>query len=157
MNPKLLFALSLFAMAMILGSCGNGYKEVTIAENFVIEPEWKEITPESPLPVEREYQYVRISVKEPFDAFAARGIETPVGEVVNPEIMLIGENENRTYQLVWKGADREPLGGEYVNYGVENSLPKHLKVSKVFIRSDVPIPTKKINWSVFNWRDVNTK
>ena len=137
-------------------ACGSGYKEMTIAKGLVITPEWKEINPENALRIDREYQYIRISVAESFDAFGGKGIKTPNGDVVNPEINLIGDGGDEVFPLEYVGSDRGPFG-TFVNYGSAKQLPKNLEIRKVMIRSDITIQTDELRWSVFDWRDVNTK
>jgi hypothetical protein len=131
--------------------------EYVISDGLLIGPEWKEIRPSEPLIVEKENQFVSIIVSPPFSAFSkANGITGPNGEVITPEIRVIC-SDGTEYPMTYLRSTLKPgLFGsiEYASYGFKDGLPKSVKIVKIILRSDVPIPAKKVLWTGFDWKDV---
>lgn len=131
--------------------------DVTIADTIVINSEWTEIRPPEPLRVEKENQFVSIGVVSPSSLNArGKGIASPDGKVATPEIKVIS-TDGVEYPMTY--LEGRIVGGlfetiEYASYGYKNGLPKSIKIEKILLRSDVPIPARKILWSGFNWKDL---
>lgn len=131
----------------------NYLTEIVLVSDFVITSEWKEVGTADLLRVEKDNQYIALLLEPPFeDDMPARGIKTPEGTIVNPEIILVDEEGNE-YPLSF-GGSRYFEGKNFVNYRYGRGLPIGKKYSKVRIRSEIPLPVKQILWSGYNTKDL---
>ena len=126
------------------------FHNIVLAENEQIGSDWIEIVPKENLRAERDNTYIGIALELPFKTpYGARGIETPDGRIVNPEIFLVDEDGNE-YSFLRSGA-----GGEDTSrYKYSGNLPRDKVFKKVRLRSDVPISVKQILWSEYDNKDL---
>lgn len=133
----------------------NEIKETVLENNFFITSDRKEINIKNSVKIEKDINYISILLLPPNKTFMSSGgggIKIPNGEVVNPEIKLVDENE-KEYLLAYGGSRRYD-NNEYANYRCEVELPADKKYEKLLIRSDIPIKTQEILWSGYNARDL---
>jgi hypothetical protein len=113
--------------------------------------EWIELRPKSPLKAEKTFQWVLLELEPPFkgDLYKegkgtniGKGVLTPDGDVINPEIEVV-DQYGTTFKLYWGGAF-----GLQPAYDVPypNKLPRDREYTMVRIRSSKPIKCKAIFW-----------
>jgi hypothetical protein len=126
---------------------------VVLAEGITITSEWMEVGGRSSLEIKKENHYVSILLMPPFDADPyARGIKTPEGKIINPEVLLLDQNGNE-YQMMFAGSRRSE-NDVFVNYRSESGLPPGKVFKSVRLRSTEPLPVKQILWSGYDTKDL---
>jgi hypothetical protein len=129
------------------------YTDKVLINNFAITSNWKEIEFQELIKVEKDNQFICISLEKPYEADVdQKGIKTPTGTIAKPEIKLIDEKNNE-YILQFAGSRGGEMGNDIANYDYKN-LPDEVALKKMLIRSDQPIKTKQILWSGFNTKDL---
>lgn len=132
----------------------RGYIDVVVlAEGSTITSEWLEVGDRSSLEIKKDNHYVSLLLVPPFagDAYA-RGIKTPDGKIINPEVLLLDQNGNE-YEMVFAGSRRS--GDDvFVNYRYQNGLPAGKVFTSVRLRSSDPFPVKQILWSGYDAEDL---
>lgn len=134
---------------------GRYIKETTLENNFLITNVWKEIDISDSVKIERDKNYIAIFLEPSYKTSTdsqGKGIKTPNGEIINPEIKIIDE-DGKEYSLTYSGS-RSFENNEYANYSHAAELPADKKYQKVMIRSDVSIKTQKLIWSSYNIKDL---
>ena len=85
--------------------------EIKISGPLTISEEWIELHPEQPLKAEKTFQWVYLELEPPFkgdlskdgkEPNKGKGILMPDREVINPDIEVIDQYENK-FPLVWRG------------------------------------------------------
>ena len=128
-------------------------QDIVLTNNIVITSEWQEIGTPDLLRVEKDNQYISLLLEPPFeDDTPARGIKTPEGTIINPDIRLV-DDEGKEYPLRFGGA-RGSKAKNFVNYRYEPALPADKTYTKVLIRSTYTIPLKQILWSGYDTKDL---
>ena len=103
MNTKTVVILGIASALLIMGAIALFlwpfvfrpplFRNEVLAENVTIGPEWTEIDFRNPVRVDKDNIYVGIYLEPPyFTPLGSKGIKTPEGQIVNPEITLIDEN-----------------------------------------------------------------
>lgn len=132
-------------------SCLRHSSEVKLSGPVTIGDQWVEFHPELALKAENDYQWVRLDLVLPLrdDLYnegkgsnKGKGILTPDGDVINPEIELI-DGHGQAYKLVYHGSRR---GGPIYGYPDANALPRDREYRMVRIRSPRPIKCKAVYW-----------
>lgn len=154
MNGLVLKSLSLglwVAVAAVLSSCFSDSYWAKISGPVVIEGEWIELRPESPLKAEKTFQWVAIELEPPFKhdlnregsgPESGKGILTPEGETINPQVEVLDQFGN-SFALANMGASR---GMPVYGYDQRGKLPQDREYTVVRLRSSKPIKSKAIYW-----------
>ena len=130
------------------------YKDVVLENNFLISSDLKEIETQNLIKIEKDNHFISIDLEPPFEADTPKkGIKTPSGEIINPEIKLVDEN-GIEYPLTYSGSRGGESGNEIANYKYNGNLPIDKTYKKVLIRSNLPIKAKMILWSGYDARDL---
>jgi len=126
------------------------FRNKVLAENITIGPEWTEINFRDPIKVDTDTVFVGLYLDPPYlTPLGSKGIKTPDGQIVNPEITLIDVNGNE-FALTRSGA-----GGEEISrYSYSDGLPRDRAYTRLLLRSDVPIKTRQILWSGYDIKDL---
>jgi hypothetical protein len=143
--------LCVAAAAAALPSCSGDSYWTRISGPVVIEGEWLELRPESPLKAEKTFQWVAIELEPPFKddlnregsgPESGRGILTPEGETINPRVEVLDQHGN-SFALVNMGSSR---GRPVYGYDQSGKLPSDREYTVVRLRSAKPIKSKAIYW-----------
>jgi len=130
------------------------YRNVVLADNFLISQDWKPLETTEQIIADKDINLISIGVALPFKAFGIRrGISTPDGEIVNPEIILV-DMDGVEYDFARKEGSLRYQGYEFANYKYEGDLPRNKKFIEILLRSSVSIPTTRIQWSGYNIKDL---
>jgi hypothetical protein len=125
------------------------YAEAVISDSVEIGSGWTEFRPSKPLRVIEEYQFIAIEPSSSYSAWKGFGITTPNGELINPEIKILG-NDGFECDLKWYEGTRVQgifSGTEYAEYSCPSGLPRQEEIQKILIRSDIPIQVRRIVWT----------
>ena len=120
--PGLLIIASLMFIFVINKTFNAGYYlDIVLAENIEITDEFTELNTKKLTEIRKDNQFVSIALASPLElAPHRRGIETPDGSVINPEIILIDENDQE-YVLSYVGS-RAKGDMKIVNYGFNEEV-----------------------------------
>jgi hypothetical protein len=148
------------AMLMELSCIRDSY-EVKLSGPVILNEQWIELRPESRLKPDKDFQWVMLQLEAPFKddvlgegkgPMSGKGVLTPDGETINPEVEVIDDNGN-TYVFVWKGSRAgSPIYG-YAPHA--DGLPKDRLYKTVRLRSPKPIKCKAVYWfceSAKDWK-----
>jgi len=131
----------------------NYIKENNLADEVLITSEWIEVGSKDTLKIEKDVHYLSIVLKPKYELdMVNKGIKTPEGGLIKPEIILVDSKGGKKPLTVSGG--RRAGNNVYVNFGHEKEIPADLKYSKIMIRSDKPLPVNKLIWSGYNIRDL---
>lgn len=125
------------------------FHNTILTEEFFINSDWQEIFTKDLVKVDKDNHLISIHLELPYETpFGSKGIKVPSGEIINPEIVLIDEKNNK-YEFVRYGAG----GTEISKYHYKGCLPKDKIYRKILVRSDFPIKATSIMWSSYNLKD----
>lgn len=130
------------------------YRDLVLVDDFLITPEWKTLEATKTVAADKDINFISIGVALPFEAFSIRdGIKSPEGTIINPEIILV-DMDGVEYDFARKAGARRYQGYDFANYKYDGDLPRNKKFTKILLRSSVPIPTTRIQWSGYNIKDL---
>jgi hypothetical protein len=145
-------------------SCSRGSYELKLSGPVTIGDQWTELDLKPSIKTNKDLTMILLDLEPPFknDFYnegnglnRGKGILTPEGEVVNPEIEVIDENGN-TFNLVWSGS-RGHYGGKSgapaYDLPYPHKWPRDREFTKVRIRSGTRIKCKAIYWFFESTRD----
>ena len=118
----------------------------------MIDSNWKDVGSRELLPIEKDNYGVALSLQPGYEVDPVRGIKSPgEGPIVVPEVLLVGQ-DGREYKLSFGGA-RRYRDEIFANFKFDGTLPK-TGFSGVRLRSEKPLPLKRVVWSGYNTRDL---
>lgn len=147
---------------LIQSSCLRDSYLVKISGAVTIGDQWVECRPDSPLKAEKDFQLVLLDLEPPLkDDFYSegkgldkgKGILTPEGNVVNPEVELTDKFGN-TFSLVYRGATGIVGSKENPLYGLPpDELPRDREYTLIRLKSARPIKCSAIYWFCESGKD----
>lgn len=151
-----LIILVLFSLGLRLlaNSFFNYFEDQTLTYEMEIEDTTLEID-FSKININRKDNYfVAIIVEPPFSGgFAEKGIKTPQGEIINPEIRLIEENGNELKFELCRGGSYG-FKGSLIGYCPSAEIPTGKSFKKLLISTDKSIKIKSIIWRGYDTKDL---
>ena len=151
----------LLASIVIMPSClffRDRFVDRDLAGAVTLNQKWLELTPETPLTVERDTQEIVLYPDPPIKMVSgnAKGGLVPVdGRSADIEAELIDSN-NVTYRSS-PGASETMTGDLQVTSRSINfkNLPKDAVFKTVRIRSSALYPVNRIIWRCYNWAEIH--
>ncbi|NJM54262.1 MAG: hypothetical protein HC846_13305 [Blastocatellia bacterium] len=114
-----------------------------------IELDFKEVDTQK-----KDKYFLALVVESPFDGgFDKKGIKTPEGEIVNPEIKLVNEKGDAYGFELCRGGSYG-FNGKLVGYCPRPDIPKGIVFQKLLIKSEKPIRVKSIIWRGYDIKDL---
>lgn len=142
----LFFLLVLGAYAFFWYSVLQMYVVQPIAQNVQVTSEWQQIEIAPPLKIKKQVQKISLKIEgyeSKTDDSSFNNIKLSDGTILNPEIILIDENNNKYYLKdccrTYKGSTTDSaefnLNQKLTGMG---DLPKDVRYKAVMIKSDIP-------------------
>jgi len=131
------------------------YLDQELAGPTTTTSQWLEITPRSPLKVERQRHLVALELdKSVHTEDGGSGLVLPDGSVVRPQVELIDQDgESHELNVASLFLSNQ---GEILAYFSANNLPEEKTYIKVRIRSTRPIHCNRIFWRNYNTWDAES-
>lgn len=131
------------------------YLDQELAGPTTITSQWLEITPKSPLRVERQRHMVVLDLDKSIQSEReGSGLVLPDGSIVRPQIELF-DKDGETYELNVPSLFLSNTG-EILAYFSGSDLPKDKTYIKVRIRSDSPVRGNRVFWRNYNLWDAES-
>ena len=143
----------LFVIFVYRACFAGYYEETSLADEFLISKDWKEIESSGRIKIEKDKQFIEILLEPPDTAWSNGKSEIRSGDrTIHPEIKLI-DSEGTEY-LLKANAGRLYHDKEFVEFGFDGKLPTDKTFSKLMLRSDEPLKVRGILWAGYNFRDL---
>lgn len=131
------------------------FDETDLADNLHLSSEWMTIPLDSLEIKRKEYYFLGIVVKEPYGGgLSDKGIRTPTGSIVNPQIRLI-DDQNVSYDFILCRSSSYGNNARIIGYCYKDKeLPKDRIYRTLAIRSEEPVLAAKVLWSGYDADDL---